>query len=661
MQLSWYRRRLQQMSLGEVLHRVRRAARAAVDRLSHRRPRVLPHGDRIRGTELARPTWLVDLRRREAVAATVRDKLGWTDAPARSLANHMFSFFALENRFAGPTIRWNYDYAADRTAATGYAPWIDYRDEQECGNIKYVWEHNRHHHLVELAKASYLTGDRSFEDEMVQQIDGWIEECPFLYGVNWSSALEAAIRLINWSFCIQFVEAWSEDFEDRHPGFRRRWIASAREHLNFVAGQLSRFSSANNHLIGEAAGLFFGALSMRFPESDELARRAQQILEEEMDRQTWPDGVNKEQATGYQLFVFDFFLLAGLLGRQNGRPFRAQYWERLERMADYVGALTMETKRLPQIGDDDEGYVVRLTYAPDRNRVRSMLASAGLVFGRPDLLRQSGGIDEVAFWLTGRTEVPAGAHGHSGALPTRFPEGGYHMLKTARSRLIFDCGPLGYLSLAAHGHADALSLIVTLKGQELLVDPGTYAYHTKRRWRDYFRGTAAHNTLRIDGRDQSEIGGPFLWTRHANCTLLRSTDREVAGEHDGYRQLPDPVIHRREVALLEGEEGYEVIDSLRAAGTHDVELFFHCAPGWAVRVHETHVDLTLGRLRSRLVLDSSITEVTVYEGSEEPLSGWYSPRFDVLQPAPTIRCSLATSGDHVLRTRILFPTDQESL
>ena len=82
-------------------------------------------------------------------------------------------------------------------------------------------------------------------------------------------------------------------------------------------------------------------------------------------------------------------------------------------------------------------------------------------------------------------------------------------------RIVADAGPLGYLSIAAHGHADALAFTLSAHGQELLIDPGTYAYHTEREWRDWFRGTAAHNTVTLDDENQSVIGGNFMWLQRA--------------------------------------------------------------------------------------------------------------------------------------------------
>ncbi len=91
-----------------------------------------------------------------------------------------------------------------------------------------------------------------------------------------------------------------------------------------------------------------------------------------------------------------------------------------------------------------------------------------------------------------------------------------------------DGGPHGYLAIAAHAHADALSIEVRCGGVDILADPGTYCYFGEPEWRRYFRSTVAHNTLELDGEDQSLSGGPFLWLRHAPARTV-----EVVTTDDG--------------------------------------------------------------------------------------------------------------------------------
>src|SRR5204862_920481 len=134
---------------------------------------------------------------------------------------------------------------------------------------------------------------------------------------------------------------------------------------------------------------------------------------------------------------------------------------------------------------------------------------------------------------------------------------------------------------AAHGHADALAFTLSMGENEVLADPGTYSYHTDKEWRDYFRGTAAHNTVRIDGEDQSVAGGNFLWLKHARarCTHWEqgaATERFV-GEHDGYTRLADPVTHQRELVFDKERKYLEVIDRLECKERHVIEQCWHFA------------------------------------------------------------------------------------
>src|SRR5205823_12200468 len=135
----------------------------------------------------------------------------------------------------------------------------------------------------------------------------------------------------------------------------------------------------------------------------------------------------------------------------------------------------------------------------------------------------AGRFDDKSRWLLGdQAAEQFDALPIAPAKPVRlaFREGGYYILGRdfggpREVKALVDAGPLGYLSIAAHGHADALAVTLSVGGEECLVDPGTYSYWQERKWRDYFRGTSAHNTVRIDGLDQSVPGGRFMWLKKA--------------------------------------------------------------------------------------------------------------------------------------------------
>jgi uncharacterized heparinase superfamily protein len=202
-------------------------------------------------------------------------------------------------------------------------------------------------------------------------------------------------------------------------------------------------------------------------------------------------------------------------------------------------------------------------------------------------------------------------------------------------RIVADAAPLGYLAIAAHGHADALSFTLSVAGRPVLIDPGTYCYHTQRRWRDYFRGTSAHNTLRVDEADQSVPGGSFLWTRRANVRCLSfesSADRErLVAEHDGYLRLADPLVHRREILYEHAPRLVTVIDQLTCKATHRIEMFWHFAPDLQVTLERDRARVQHERMQLTLSWPEPCS-ARIVRGSSEPPLGWDSPRFGTKVP-----------------------------
>jgi len=242
-----------------------------------------------------------------------------------------------------------------------------------------------------------------------------------------------------------------------------------------------------------------------------------------------------------------------------------------------------------------------------------------------------------------------------------FPDGGYYILgsrfgEADELRLIADAGPLGYLSIAAHGHADALAIVLSIAGREILIDPGTYAYHTKPVWRQYFRGTGAHNTVRVDGEDQSVQGGNFMWLRHARARRLEfqpgADGGLFAGEHDGYMRLPDPVLHRRTVRL--DAAGVEIIDRLQCDGRHTIERCWHFSEQCHVSVAGNTIVAEQGPVRVTLRAAEPACEIRRLRGSDNPPGGWVSRHFDVKAPADSIYYVDEIRGTIELKTLITW-------
>jgi hypothetical protein len=489
-------------------------------------------------------------------------------------------------------------------------------------------------------------------------------------GPNWTSALEVGIRLINWSVAWQLLGgAFSPRFQDDEGArFRRRWLDAVFQHAHFVQGHFSLYSSANNHLVGEAAGLFVAALTWpHWPQARAWLAKAKAILEREILLQNAPDGVNREQAVSYQQFELDLLLVALLAGRANGQKFSAAFESRIEAMTEYLASIMDASGNVPMFGDSDDGLVVRFAQGDGHCKYRSLLATGALLLRRGDFKAKAGELDDKTRWLFGESADCAFEQldGAEIQLPVRraFTDGGYYILgcdfETENEiRLIVDAGPLGYETIAAHGHADALAFTLSVGGNEFLIDPGTYAYHTQGPWRRYFRGTAAHNTLRVDGLDQSQSGGNFMWLRkaQARCALWRPSDeRDVfEGWHDGYTQLPDPVVHRRRLSLEKGTRRVLIEDTLQMSGVHEIELFFHCSEHCQVDPTPDGYAVSQGGKTIFLRLPQAAKAFAqLYYGSIAPIRGWVSRRYDDKRPAPTIAWRADLAGEVVLRSEVI--------
>jgi hypothetical protein len=573
----------------------------------------------------------------------------YRDAAERILAGS-FGLFGREWAVGFPP-DWNRDPSTGTRAPLAFGKTLNYREPALVGNIKYLWEPNRHLELVTLAQAWRLTGEGRYAEGCRTLLDSWIAQCPYLMGPNWSSSLELALRLTNWSCAWHLLDGDRSVLFESEEGksFKDRWLSAVRQHCHFIAGHLSRYSSANNHLLGELLGLMLGATTWScWPESARWRTRAAREFEDQALLQNGADGVNREQAIWYQHEVADMMLLAGLTARANGCELSDAFWKRLEAMLDFIASCMDAGGHVPALGDADDALIVRFSPAADFRPYQSLLASGSVLFARADFRHKAGFFDDKSRWLLGdeaAARFAALAPDSSGErLQRSFEAGGYYILGSdfespREVRLIVDAAPLGYLAIAAHGHADALSFVLSVAGRPLLIDPGTYAYHTQSRWREYFRGTSAHNTLRVDGTDQSVSGGSFLWTHHARTGCLAvelgSATERVVAEHDGYRRLADPVVHRREVAYQRSTHLIRVTDHLRGSSAHQVEIFWHFAKECQVTLAEETV--TARRDSVVLVLRWPVPlTARLVRGSEDPPLGWISDRFDEKTPTPTL-------------------------
>jgi len=538
------------------------------------------------------------------------------------------------NGIVEEVIDWHRDPVSGVAAPRAFGFDLNHRDEEIVGNIKNTWEKSRHHHLTVLAAAYAITRDEKYADETRRQLTSWVAENPFLVGVNWTHPLEQGIRLIAWIWCERLLRG-SVHHEELF-GVKGILWDSIYHHQIFIVRTYSRGSSANNHLIGEMAGLYAASCAWPFfRESDRWRSLSQGVLEREIVAQTFPSGLNREMAFSYHLFTLEFFLIALDEARRSGNELSDPYRENVRRMVEALPLVTDYGGNLPRYGDGDEGMALQLQsrYAPRHTWLLTLgteLADACVKVPSPP---------PMTAVLMGYGETKS--HADESEIGTSaFSDAGIYVLTAHRHTkkevfVVADAGPHGFLSIAAHAHADALSFALSAAGIPFLVDPGTYAYHTKPHWRNYFRGTRAHNTVTVDQRDQSEPAGSFLWTRKANTEVESWSDEgricALTAHHDGFSDLK--ITHRRTFELQ--DQTLQLKDEIDGPGTHEIAAYFHFAPECEITV--ANPGLVKAR-RAGVTLDltfSSVFDIDVALGALD--AGWYSPVFGVREPGNTVR------------------------
>jgi hypothetical protein len=624
------------MSVAEVGYRIQQAA---VTRVAKRmRARAAPPLPRARTFNVhGAPT--LSQQEREALLAD-----------ADSICAGHVVLFANRRFDVGMPPVWNRDPDSGVVGPSIYAGDITITNREQVGDIKHVWELNRHLHLVRLAQAWTVTNDVAWLHALRTQLRSWLDQCPPLVGPNWTSSLELGIRLINWGLVWQLIGGEGSGLFAGEEGQRLRadWLDSIHAHCSTIARHLSRHSSANNHLIGELAGLYVGAsIWPCWKSSGAWLEQARRELEHEAQAQFSRDGVNREQAFAYHVFSAEFLFVAGLVGQACDHPFSRAYWTALLRALRFLRSVRDVGGNVPMVGDADDGIVFRLD-SPGSDRAEQLLALGDTVLRRMPATHP--GVRWLLHILPGKRPE---ADPHESETGWAFPDGGYllfgsHFGEANEIKGMVDCGPLGYLGIAAHGHADALALTLSVGGEECLVDPGTYSYWQEHKWRDYFRGTSAHNTVRIDGLDQSVSGGRFMWLKKARAAIERMPQSphefDFRGSHDGYERLADPVRHMRSVRFDAASATLTVRDEIAARKHHQVEIFWHFAPGLDVRLNSSGLHVRGRRFALQMHAHGADLKLELVRGNENPPLGWYSRTYESRQPCDVLKVSTVSSA-----------------
>jgi hypothetical protein len=574
---------------------------------------------------------------------------------ADRISEGTFNLLGLRDLHLGKEIDWHLEPISRKRTPLRHWSQLNYLDAQLAGDKKITWELNRHQYFLTLGRAYWLTGDERYAEVFVSHVTSWMDQNPPKLGINWASSLEIAFRSISWLWALQFFKESAALTEELVARILKFLYLNALHLETF----LSTYFSPNTHLTGEALGLFYiGLLLPEFRDAERWRTLGLEILVAQLPRHVQPDGVYFEQSSYYHRYTTDFYIHLAVLLDANGIALPRDLKPKLELLLDHLMYITRPDGTTPLFGDDDGGRLMMLDSRP-ANDFRSLLSTGAALFDRGDYKFVSGGAAEETLWLLGVEGLRRFDHIEA-KQPWKesvdFRNGGYYVMRDGWSEtsnyLLFDCGPHG-MANCGHAHADALAIDLAANGRTLIVDPGTFTYTGAKEMRDWFRSSAAHNTLTVDRQSSSISAGPFSWTTITNCERAAWIEHArftfVSGRHRGYQQG----IHTRSILFLKHD--YWVIrDRVELTGKHQIDLWFHFESGTSPELPEGESGGWVQENGAKIVSFAPGGRWTKEEG-------WVSHCYGEREPAPVCVFSVAAEGAFEIVTFLLPPGSEREV
>src|SRR5712691_11842652 len=547
----------------------------------------------------------------------------------------------------GTRPKWNFDFVSG-------TEWPYVRCEcSECirhdgSDIKAPYELSRLQFLPVLGKAHVLTGDDAYRRAVKDLLSHWIQSNPVSVGVNWTIAMEAALRAMSICFLLNLLSPIRREEEP--------WLVSVTrslaQHLLYIEANIE-FSHlfTSNHYLSDVVGLY--CLSMFLDGEGRAARRCEyrRRIEAEVAQQVFEDGGDYEASTGYQVLVTQLFTTALLLMRaERGVPAGRAFVERLRMMFRFLSTVASASGEIPQVGDCDDGRtellvddLKQMISCPlaKRNslRVPHLLGLGQRLFGEG----AGPGADAAWYGLSDTAGTPYSKPTLTPGSPCPIkvlPKSGIGVLKHGSADLLFFAIPNGIFGKGSHTHNDKLSFVLRVGGQEVLCDSGTGCYTRDIGTRNRFRSTAAHNTLLIDGAEQNHINtgplGLFILGKEAAVSQIEQ-GREARGyfvraSHTGYCSLG--VKHTRTVHAIKNERSFVIEDELEGDGVHDFEFNLQLAPNRNAQLAAAENGIVC-RILGDPQIQLAIAGPAGLQGSVEP--SLVSTTYGVTVPASKLR------------------------
>lgn len=501
------------------------------------------------------------------------------------------------------------------------------------GDIKIVWEPNRFGFAYTLVRAYWRTGDEGYAEQFWQLIEDWQTHNPPQQGVNWKCGQEASLRVMAWCFGLYgFLN--SAATTAARVAMLAQMIALSGQRI--AANLNYALSQRNNHGISEGLGLW--TIGVLFPELSQAAKwreTGRRVLEAEGRDLVYDDGSFAQHSVVYHRLMLHDYLWALRLGDVLEQPFSAELKSRIGKAGEFLYQIQDETSgQVPLYGQTDGALILPLNNCgyPDFRPVIQAIH----YLSNGTRCYESGAWDEDLLWLFGADALISPIK----ATPREdlaAKVGGYYILRSPQGFAFTRC-----VSSFRHrpGQADVLHVDIWWRGQNVACDSGTYSYNAPDPWNNSFGQTSYHNTITVDGKNQMEQAGKFLWLPWLQGRVRFSARSEAGaldyweGEHNGYERLAAPTSHRRAVVRL-GDEHWLIMDAVRSAESHDFRLHWLLPDGPHQWNESGQIALTTpaGDYHVQAATMTGEASYSLVRADENSPRGWRSPFYGYREAA----------------------------
>jgi hypothetical protein len=458
-------------------------------------------------------------------------------------------------------------------------------------------------------------------------------------------SMECAIRLVNLIWAYAFLKSVLS------TKAKKNILQLTHSLANHIYHNIEYSFTPGNHYFSNGVGLLYAGLFLPFREGKLWLQKSLNIIEDSINNQVLADGISFEKSVHYHRLVAEFALHAFLLSQQFNLKIKMWVEEKLEKMLEFTTSYTKPNGSCPLIGDNDDGKLIFLEDCQNINDHRHLLSTGAVLFSRGDFKTASNKLSEETIWLLGPEAGAVWDKTKKANLKSEaFVYGGYYVMRSKNLHLIVDCGELGLKGRGGHGHNDTLSFELSVGGQALITDSGSYIYSRNFDQRNNFRSTKAHNTIVIDNQEIAPFDKNDIWIipdiTNVKVTNWKSNLAEdvLVGEHSGYSRFG--ITHQRKISLDKKNDLIQIIDCIvgESEDIHDIELRLHFAPDVKLNPNKTKVLASIQG--KKILLEFSGAENMKIENC------WISPSYGKKLKSKVLIVSKATRGPAKIITNI---------